>query len=169
MERFPCRGIHLFCRLRGMGPLTLFTRSGGGHGICGAASGRGCGAGSRTASGGRLLPPGMINGVILIAGAFDDQLRDRHDGVSLPDQVFENSRQSLRRVFCCVVKQDDGPRLDLGGDPLSNLIRRKVFPVQTIIVGVNRSNGAPPIPVLIKKKGNKRLGKSRLLPVRCAI
>ena len=108
-----------------MGPMALFTHSGGG-----------CGAAFRIASGGRPLPPGMINGVILIAGAFEDQLRNRHDRISLLDQVFENSRQGFRRVLCRVVEEDNGPRMDLGSDPLSDLLRRKAFPVQTIIIGI---------------------------------
>ncbi|BAK98779.1 hypothetical protein OBV_15810 [Oscillibacter valericigenes Sjm18-20] len=65
----------------------------------------------------------MINSIILIAGAFDDQLRDWHNRVPLPDQIFEDSGQSLRRVLCRIVEQDDGPRLDLGGDPLCDLRR----------------------------------------------
>lgn len=85
----------------------------------------------------------MINGIILIASAFDDQLRNWHNRVSLPNQIFKNFRQSLRRVLCRIVKQDDGPRLDLGGDPLSNFTRRKAFPIQTVIVGVNRSKRYP--------------------------
>lgn len=78
----------------------------------------------------RALPSGVVDGV----APRQDQLGDGHEGVPLPDKVFQNAGQRLGGVLGGVVKEDDRPRLDFGGHPLGDVRRREVFPVQRVNV-----------------------------------
>lgn len=79
----------------------------------------------------------MVNGVV----PRQDQLGDRHEGVPLPDQVFQNAGQRFGRVLGGVVEQHDRPRLDLGGHPLGDVRGGEVLPIQ----GVNVRRGFKPL------------------------
>lgn len=81
------------------------------------------------------MTSGVVDGEILAADAGVDELGDGEDGVALTDEVLQDAGQGLRGVLGSVVEQDDGPRLDLGGDPLDDLGSGEVFPVQGVPTG----------------------------------
>ena len=70
----------------------------------------------------------MVDGVL----AGQNHLGDGDEGVALLKEGLDDGGQGLRRVEGGVVKQDDGPGLDLGGHPLDDLSGFQVLPVQTI-------------------------------------
>ena len=82
------------------------------------------------ASLGRALPPGVVDGVVGVVFAGEDQLRDGDEGVPLLEQGLQDAGQGLRRVDGRVVEQDNGAGLHLGGDPLGDLRRGELLPVQ---------------------------------------
>lgn len=51
----------------------------------------------------------------------ENDLGDGNEGVALLKQRLNNGRQGFRGMQGGVVKQNDGPRLDLGGHSLGNL------------------------------------------------
>ena len=106
---------------------TYFTLSETGRPACGNPAillRRGCD--------GRDLLSGMVDGIVAAVGSRQDDLRDRNKCVALLEQLFKNAGQGFRGVEGGVVKEHDGSRLDLGSDPLYDLRRRKVLPVQAV-------------------------------------
>ena len=81
---------------------------------------------------GRDLLSGMVDGIVAAVGSRQDDLGDRNKCVALLEQLFKNAGQGFRGVEGGVVKEHDGSRLDLGSDPLRDLRRRKVLPVQAV-------------------------------------
>ena len=74
---------------------------------------------------------GVVDGVV----TGEDQLRYGDEGIAFLNQAFDDSREGLRCIFCGVVEEDDGARLDLGGDTLTDLCGWEVFPIQAITTG----------------------------------
>ena len=74
----------------------------------------------------------MVDGIVAAVGSRQDDLGDRNKCVALLEQLFKNAGQGFRGVEGGVVKEHDGSRLDLGSDPLRDLRRRKVLPVQAV-------------------------------------
>ena len=66
---------------------------------------------------GGALPPGVVYGVLPL----QNELRNGHQRVPLPNEILNDPRQGLRRVLGRVVKQADGPRLNLACHPLRNI------------------------------------------------
>ena len=64
-----------------------------------------------TAYGGRgsLFGP-LAAGVVLVGFAAEEKLGDGNHGVTLTLKGFQNAGQSLRRVLCGVVEEDDAAR-----------------------------------------------------------
>lgn len=89
-----------------------------------------CVEGERPPSVCRTLPSGVVNGVLPI----QDDLGDRHKGVALLNKGGQDAGQRLRRMFGCVVEQDDGPGLDFPRDTLRDLLGGDLFPVQAVVV-----------------------------------
>ena len=81
---------------------------------------------------GRDLLSGMVDGIVAAVGSRQDDLGDRNKCVALLEQLFKNAGQGFRGVEGGVVEENDGSRLDLGSDPLRDLRRRKVLPVQAV-------------------------------------
>ena len=77
------------------------------------------------------LPPGVVDGIV----PSKDDLGDGDKGVSLLQQALNNAGQGLRGVLGGVVEQDNGAGADLGGDPLGDVRRGQIFPVQTVPTG----------------------------------
>ena len=80
---------------------------------------------------GGALPARVVNGVVPV----QDQLGDGNKLVPLLEQGLDDGRQGFRGVEGGIVEQHDGPGLDLGGDPLSDLLCRQILPVQAIPAG----------------------------------
>lgn len=76
----------------------------------------------------------MVDGVVGVVCAGEDQLRDGDEGVPLLEQGLQDAGQGLRRVDGRVVEQDNGAGLHLGGDPLGDLRRGELLPVQAVTV-----------------------------------
>ena len=72
---------------------------------------------SRSLFCGGALAAGMVDGIF----SGEDDLRDGNKGVALLKKGLDNSGQGFRGVECRIVKQNNGPRLDLGRHPLYNL------------------------------------------------
>ena len=49
----------------------------------------------------------MVDTVACAAGAGEDELGDRNKGVAVLQQGLNNTRQGFRRVFGCIVKEND--------------------------------------------------------------
>ena len=64
--------------------------------------------------------------------AAQQKIRHGDDAVAVLQQVFEDRRQRLGRVLCRVVEQHDAAGLYAGADPLGDLARGKVLPVQAV-------------------------------------
>lgn len=79
---------------------------------------------------GRTLFPGVVHVILSV----QQDLRDRDDSIAVVSEILKDSRQGLRCVERCVVKQANGPRLHLTCHPLGDLRRREIFPVQTVTV-----------------------------------
>ena len=79
----------------------------------------------------RELPAGVVDGV----GRIEDQLTDGQHGVAVVDEIFQNTRQRLRCVECCVVEQHNAAGLHLGGDSLVDGVGIVVLPVEGIPIG----------------------------------
>ena len=75
----------------------------------------------------------VVDGVLLAAGPRQDELGDGHKGIALLQKSLDDAGQGLRGVEGGVVEQDDGARLDLGGDAPGNLAGGEVLPVQAVI------------------------------------
>lgn len=80
------------------------------------------------------LTTGVINGVVTAALPWQDELGDGDKGIALLEQGLNDAGQGLGGVEGGVVKQDDGARPHLAHHPLGNLLRRQLFPVQTVTV-----------------------------------
>lgn len=76
------------------------------------------------------LPAGVVDGV----GLGEDDLGDGEEGVAVLEEGLNDARQGLWGVEGSVVKEHDGPGLDLGGHPLGDLRSREVLPVQAVRV-----------------------------------
>ena len=76
----------------------------------------------------RALPAGVVDGVL----PGEDDLRDGDKGVALLEKSLDDGGQGLGGVKGGVVKQDDGPRLHLGGHPPGDLPGLQVLPVQAV-------------------------------------
>ena len=79
-------------------------------------------------SAGRALPAGVVDGVFTVENDFGDGDK----GIALLQQGLNNSGQGLRRVNGGVVEQNDGAGLYFPGDPTDDIVRRDLFPVQTV-------------------------------------
>ena len=76
----------------------------------------------------RELPPGVVDGVLPL----QNQLRDGHHRVPLPNHPLQYPRQGLRGVEGGVVEQHNAPRPHLGRDPPENGVSVIVLPVQAV-------------------------------------
>ena len=72
----------------------------------------------------------MVDGVFPV----QQDLRDGDKGIAVLEELFQDARQSLWSVLGSVVEQDDGPGLDLFGDPFGDLRGGEVLPVQAVHV-----------------------------------
>lgn len=70
----------------------------------------------------------MVDGVL----PREDNLGDGDKGVALLKECLNDIGQGLWGVEGGVVEQDDGARLDLGGDAPGNLAGGEVLPVQAV-------------------------------------
>ena len=86
---------------------------------------------------GGTLPAGVINRVVLIIGAGQNDLGNGDKGIPLLEQTLNNTRQSLRGMEGGVVEEHDRAWLDLAGYPAGDLPGGEVFPVQTVHVPLN--------------------------------
>ena len=77
----------------------------------------------------RVLAAGMVDGIIRIVGPGEKELGHGEQVVALLQEGLDDAGQRLRSVEGGVVKEDDGPGLDLGGDPLGDLAGRELLPV----------------------------------------
>ena len=73
----------------------------------------------------------MVDGVLPL----EDELGDGHEGVALLEQGLDDGGQGLRSVEGGVVEQHDGAGLHPGGDPLDDLVRGELLPVQAVHKG----------------------------------
>ena len=80
------------------------------------------------------LFPGVVHGIVHPALAGYNELRDGHEFIAILKQRLNDAGQSLGRMQGSVVKQHNGTRLYLGCDPLGDLVRRDLLPVQTVHV-----------------------------------
>ena len=69
--------------------------------------------------------------------ARQQELGDRHDLIALAEQVVEDSRQRLRRVLACVVKENDGAVRHLPRHALGDLSSGDALPVERIHIPYN--------------------------------
>lgn len=76
----------------------------------------------------------MVDGVVGAALAREDDLRDGDEGVSLLEEALQDRGQGLGRMEGGVVEEDDRAGLYLARDPLGDLGRGEVLPVQTVTV-----------------------------------
>jgi len=86
-------------------------------------------------SSGRLdgtLLPRVVDGVVHVTLAGEDELGDGHEGVALLEKGVDDAGEGLWGVLGGVVEQDDGPRLDLAGHPLGDVGGGQVLPVQAV-------------------------------------
>lgn len=67
----------------------------------------------------------MVDGV----GLGQNNLGDGDEGVAILEELLNNTRQRLRRVESGIVKENDGARLYLTGNPLGNFTGGEIFPV----------------------------------------
>lgn len=77
---------------------------------------------------GRALSAGVVH--IVVAG--EDDLGDGDHGVAIGLQIRENGGEGLRRVDGGVVKEADGAAGDLACNPLGDVRRRQLLPVQAV-------------------------------------
>ena len=84
----------------------------------------------------RTLPPGVVDAVFPI----QDDLRNRHKGITFLKQAFDDPRQRLRCMERRIVKQYDGTRLDLACHSLGDLPSRQIFPIQAVPTGSSFKN-----------------------------
>ncbi len=73
----------------------------------------------------------MVDGV----GRVEYQLADGDHSIAVIDEAAQNGGQSLRRMQCGVVEQDDAARLHLGRYALANGVRVVVLPVEGVPIG----------------------------------
>ncbi len=76
------------------------------------------------------LPSCVVDGV----GLGEDDLGDGDEGIAVLQELFDDAGQGLGGVEGRVVEEHDGPRLHLGGHPLSNLTGGEALPIQTVPV-----------------------------------
>lgn len=74
------------------------------------------------------LAAGVVDGVL----PGEEDLGDGDEGVALLEKGLDDGGQGLRGVEGGVVEQDDGARLDLGGDAPGDLAGGEVLPVQAV-------------------------------------
>ena len=70
----------------------------------------------------------MVDGILPV----QNDLGDGDKGIALLKQGFDDGGQGLRRVDGGIVEQYDGAGLHFPGDPADDLVRRNLFPVQTV-------------------------------------
>lgn len=73
----------------------------------------------------------MVDGVF----PFQDDLRNGHEGVTLLQQAFNDTRQRFRSVEGSVMEQHNAPRLDFARHPLGNICGGQILPVQAVATG----------------------------------
>lgn len=89
------------------------------------------------------LAAGVVDGVVGVVFAAQNQLADRDNVIALPQQIVQNARQSLWGVKGRIVEEHNGARPHAGDHPLGDGGRVVILPVQTIPVGSGCKGGGP--------------------------